>query len=64
MRVGNSSECVKWLQFELNEAGYKVVIDGEFGPKTLNAVKQFQKSCKIEVDGLVGKVTRQCLKNN
>lgn len=64
LRVGNSSECVKWLQFELNEAGYKVVIDGDFGPKTLNAVKQFQKSCKIDVDGLVGKITRQCLKNN
>lgn len=61
LKKTHKGEDVKWLQFELNEAGFSLVIDGDFGSKTLQAVKEFQMSCKIEVDGIVGKVTRSKL---
>jgi hypothetical protein len=50
-------DSVRWVQFELNEAGYKVTIDGDLGDKTLKAIKEFQRSCKLVADGIVGKKT-------
>ena len=67
---GCRGEDVKWLQFELCEAGYTKEInkaggiDGVFGSATLRCVKEFQKSCKIPVDGVVGPVTKRYLKTN
>ena len=58
IKKGNRGESVKWLQWELNEAGYNIDIDGIFGTATYNAVKKFQKSCKISVDGIVGNDTK------
>lgn len=55
-------ESVKWVQWELVEAGYKIDIDGEFGPKTEEALKAFQTSCKISADGICGNLTRKKLK--
>ena len=51
---GDSGEAVVQLQKELNEHGYHVAIDGDFGPKTLEAVKSFQSNKGLEVDGVVG----------
>ena len=62
LKLGANDQMVKWVQFELNEAGYQIDIDGDFGPLTDTAVRSFQRSCKIEVDGIVGKITRQYLK--
>ena len=59
---GASENGVKWIQWELVEAGYTLTIDGEFGDKTLKAVKSFQKSAKLVVDGIVGSKTREALK--
>ena len=64
LKKGSKGEGVKWLQWELNEAGYMIDIDGIFGQDTFNAVKKFQKSCKITVDGIVGKDTKKHLKSN
>jgi len=61
---GSKGESVKWLQFELNEAGYNVSIDGVFGKDTLKYVKAFQQSCKITVDGEVGSNTIKALVND
>lgn len=55
---------VKWVQWELVEAGYDIEIDGAFGSATLAAVKDFQKKSGISVDGIVGKDTRAKLKAN
>lgn len=55
-------EGVRWLQWELVEAGYKIDIDGEFGNQTEEALKAFQTSCKISADGICGKITRKKLK--
>lgn len=42
------------LQHLLNTEGYKVTIDGEFGPRTEAAVKMLQKANKLEEDGICG----------
>ena len=53
---------VKWVQWHLVEAGYKIDIDGSFGPATDTAVRNFQKKHSLTVDGRVGPVTRTALK--
>lgn len=58
VKYGDRGEEVKWVQFELNEAGYNIPIDGSFGVSTKNATKKFQQSCKIKADGVVGEKTR------
>ena len=62
IKKGASGDGVKWIQWELVEAGYSLTIDGIFGIQTESAVKSFQKSAKITVDGVVGKDTRKALK--
>jgi cell wall-associated NlpC family hydrolase len=59
---GSSGEGVKWVQWELNDAGVEVKIDGDCGPITYQAIKTFQQSCKLVVDGKVGLVTRAAFK--
>lgn len=62
LKRGSKGEGVKWVQFELNEAGYtKVTIDGKYGISTENAVKKFQRSCKMKQTGKVGSKTRKNL---
>ena len=61
---GATGEGVKWVQWELNDAGLKVNISGKFDNETLKAVKTYQKSCKIEVDGKVGNDTKRKFKND
>ena len=61
---------VKWAQYELVRKGFmpsvnakgKTNIDGSFGKTTSDAVKAFQKSVGIKVDGKIGAVTRAYLK--
>lgn len=59
---GCKGDDVKWLQFELVEAGFKLDIDGSFGNKTEKAVAEYQASCKLAVDKRVGPETRKALK--
>lgn len=62
IKTGSRGNGVKWLQFELQEAGFKEVsIDGIFGSKTKKGLKSFQKSSKITVDGICGPQTRKAL---
>jgi peptidoglycan hydrolase-like protein with peptidoglycan-binding domain len=48
---------VKWVQQHLNSHGAKLSVDSQFGPKTRDAVKAFQRAKKLEVDGIVGAKT-------
>ena len=64
LRKGMTGQDVKWLQYELVEAGYKLTIDGDFGKVTDKALRDFQRSAKLRVDGLCGSETRAALKGN
>lgn len=52
-----NKEAVKRLQTLLNTKGYGLIVDGDFGMKTLSAVKDFQKAVVLTVDGVVGQKT-------
>lgn len=53
---------VKKVQKELSNNGYKVGnIDGIWGPKTSQAVKEFQEKEKLEVTGELDAITKQTL---
>lgn len=56
-----SGDDVKWVQRELREAGYDIEIDGRFGPASDKALRAFQASCKILIDGKCGPDTRSYL---
>ncbi len=62
LRYKDEGSDVAILQFRLQESGYYYEkIDGIFGKKTLEAVIQFQKSNKLDSDGVVGAKTYQVL---
>lgn len=64
LKYGMTGEQVKRLQKCLNKiikAG--LAVDGSFGAKTLAAVKKFQKKYGLEVDGIVGTITRAKIKS-
>ena len=63
IKKGSKGESVKWLQYELNKRGYKLNIDGDFGKKTDEAVRDYQSKHNLEVDGIVGKITIRSLTN-
>jgi putative chitinase len=57
LRRGLKGSQVVDLQELLRKKGYLVAIDGDFGPATETIVRQFQKSKKLEPDGIVGPKT-------
>ena len=57
IKRGSKCEAVKKLQQILNAKGYKLSVDGDFGPATEAAVKAYQKANHLEVDGEVGPMT-------
>jgi HK97 family phage prohead protease len=64
---GESGPQVRSLQERLNQLGFHLATDGEFGPKTLAAVRAFQRARKdasgrqLEQDGIVGPLTAAAL---
>lgn len=53
----------KQIQRALKAAGfYKGTIDGKIGPQTKAAIRSFQKSHGLKVDGVVGKKTAAALR--
>lgn len=64
IRKGATGEGVRWIQWELVEAGYNISVDGIFGTDTDNSVRDFQRKNNLTVDGWVGKNTRAKLKAN
>ena len=65
LRIGSTGEAVKRLQASLTNLGYNPgPIDGIFGSKTETAVKSFQKSKGLVVDGIVGNNTWDAITPN
>jgi len=61
IRLGDQGSEVAEIQGQLVELGYDLDADGDYGPATEEAVKAFQKSKGLEVDGLVGEATYRAL---
>lgn len=59
--LGNKGPDVERLQKLLIDRGAKIVADSDFGPKTANAVKAFQKATGLVQDGRVGPATWDAL---
>ena len=58
IKRGSTGNYVRVLQGRLIAKGYNIQCDGDFGPKTYEAVKAFQASVStLEVDGIVGPKT-------
>jgi murein L,D-transpeptidase YcbB/YkuD len=54
---GASGDEVSAAQGQLRTQGWRVALDGGFGPQTLGAVRDFQTARNLVVDGVVGPVT-------
>lgn len=63
LTTGSKGESVKWLQYELNEHGANLTIDGVFGKQTKLAVLLFQKDHGLTQDGIAGPKTFAALQN-
>ncbi|MFJ9706406.1 peptidoglycan-binding protein [Streptomyces sp. NPDC101234] len=60
---GQKSGCVTELQSLLNHHGADLAVDGDFGPLTYSAVRDFQTENGLSVDGQVGPATKTALYN-
>jgi len=57
LKLGSNGTAVRELQTLLNKFGHGLVVDGDFGPATLAAVKAYQASNGLAADGIVGPLT-------
>ncbi|MBO7390351.1 MAG: spore cortex-lytic enzyme [Clostridia bacterium] len=58
LKQGSSGELVKKVQTKLKNWGYYTgSVDGIYGPKTVSAVKYFQRKNGLTADGIVGAKT-------
>jgi hypothetical protein len=63
LKPGDTGAQVKRLQRALAQLGYKPgAVDGDYGPSTVEAVKQFQQASKLTADGIVGPATLRALR--
>lgn len=60
--IGSFGDAVKQLQTSLNENGYNLKVDGFYGIKTFNAVKDFQSKNGLKADGIAGPLTLEKLR--
>ena len=61
VREGADGHPVRTLQHLLRGRGHQVAVDGDFGAKTDQAVRAFQQSKNLTVDGIVGPRTWSAL---
>lgn len=62
VRLNSKGNDVRWMQYELNQHGYKLIVDGIAGPKTIEALTDFQIHNDLVPDGICGPLTRAALK--
>lgn len=58
---GNKGDLVIWAQEHLYGAGYRISIDGQFGPRTQAAVRAFQRKHRLQASGVVNGPTWDAL---
>ena len=57
LKRGSRGEAVRSLQTLLNAKGAEIGVDGSFGPATDKALREFQESRDLEIDGSCGTET-------
>ncbi len=62
-RGSRDSMAVIDLQQQLNARGAKLTVEGDFGAKTQQAVREFQREHGLLADGIVGPRTRQAFRD-
>lgn len=62
-KAASTDDDTRWLQESLNDMGVDppLLVDGRYGPATVDAVKWFQRIALIKPDGVFGDVTRAAL---
>src|SRR4051812_45443970 len=63
MGLGSRGWDVASLQFMLRRRGYRVSVDGGYGPNTAAAVRSFQRSRGLAIDGHAGRATIHALQH-
>ena len=53
LRMGSRGEKVKDLQNFLNKKGAQLIVDGDFGPASHNAVRDYQRAQKVPDSGMI-----------
>ena len=59
--LGDQGTEIAEIQGSLVQRGYDVFADGDYGPATVDAIKEFQVSQGMEPDGLIGPATYEAL---
>lgn len=62
VRLNSKGNDARWLQYELNRYGYKLIVDGIIGNKSIIALTDFQTKHGLAPDGICGPATRAELK--
>jgi hypothetical protein len=57
MRIGSTGAGVRALQARLAARGWKVTVDGQYGPGTAGILAKFQAEKRLKVDGVCGPLT-------
>lgn len=57
LRPGESGEGIRNMQAALRHLGYRLDLDGDYGPQTQATVLAFQLKERLEADGLAGHLT-------
>lgn len=62
--IGGGLPDTRWIQETINELGYTpaLVVDGNYGKRTREAVRAFQAHNRLRADGLTGPSTKMALK--
>ncbi|HRY06534.1 MAG TPA: peptidoglycan-binding domain-containing protein [Hyphomicrobiaceae bacterium] len=61
LRRGDKGDDVRKLQEILNELGYEIEVDGDYGRGTKAAIRDFQKKNNLSADGNFGPNTAEVL---
>lgn len=62
VKLNTRGNDARWCQYALNKKGAHLIVDGIFGVKSVDALKQFQFSHGLVADGICGEKTRAALK--
>lgn len=63
LKLGSKGLEVKNLQTSLNKIGFNLVVDGDFGKATDNAVRAVQGGAGLVIDGIAGPKTMYAIRN-